>query len=190
MVEKNSVDLYKDARLVLIKIRYLWWIGNSYVEGVSDLQKSNSNNFVSMELLSAQAIELLLKSYLGSKICIDNKEKDQSLIESLVDKMFRGFGHNIENLLNQDSDLKNQLKILSVEKVNNGFVSDYRITLKNKHILSFKELESVRYGAFAKNVNIVNGFLEKDQIVFLQELSKFIHDKISDCTTHLKQKTA
>ncbi len=63
--------------MVLHKIRYLWWIGDSYVKAVADLQKTNTGtgNLVSIELLSAQAIEILLKSYLGTRICVKNKEK-------------------------------------------------------------------------------------------------------------------
>ncbi len=190
MVEEN-IDSHKDARLTLIEIRYLWWIGNSYVEGVCDLQKTNPGNFVSMELLSSQALEILIKSYLGSKICVENKEKETRCLELILDEMFRSFGHNIKRLLNKDNFLKNELKILDIKKVNNGFVSDYRVTLKNKSVLSFKELESVRYGSFAKNINVVNGPFPKEQTEFLQSLSRFVYNKISDSINLLqKQKTA
>jgi len=184
MVEK--IDLYKNARLTLIEIRYLWSIGNSYTQAVSSLQDTSSNNFVSIELLSSQALEILLKSYLGSEVCIKNKEKDSKHLKLIIDKMFRGFGHNLEKLLDKDVFFKKGLEITSIEKINNGFVSDYRIKLENESILSFKELESVRYGSFAKNPNIMNGIFPKENLEFLKKLSEIIYDKITSNIKSLK----
>lgn len=184
MIDQN--DLHKDARLTLIEIKYLWSIGNSYVEAVSSLQQANSNNFVTIELLSSQALEVLLKSYLGSEICIKNKEKDSVCLKLIIDETFRSFGHNLKKLLDKDVFLKKELQIISIEKVSNGFISDYRIILRNKNILSFKELESVRYGSFAKNKNVVNGYFSEENIQFLQKLSEVIHQKIINDINLLK----
>lgn len=189
MIEEKK-DLYKDARITLIKIRYLWWIGNSYLESIMCLHESNPTNIASTELLSSQALENLLKSYLGSKTCIDNKEKNQTEISDLIDKTFRSFGHDFEKILSQDEILKKELGIVSIEKVKNGFVSDFRILLKDNIILSFKELESVRYGSFAKNINIINSPLSDEEIIFLQNLSKFVHENIANFMMLLKNKTA
>lgn len=186
MVKENT-DQNKEARMVLLKIRYLWWIGDSYIKAVADLQKINTSNFVSIELLSAQAIEILLKSYLGARICVENKEKNQTEIFDLIDRSFRKVGHNLEKIFNEVEDLKSLLNIALVEVISNGFVSDYRLNMENGNVFSFKELESVRYGSFAKNTNIINGFLIQGQLEFLQDLSKIIHDKISDSINLLKK---
>lgn len=186
MVKENT-DQNKEALRVLLKIRYLWWTGDSYVKAVADLQKINTGNFVSIEFLSTQAIEILLKSYLGARICVDNKEKNQTQISDLIDRSFRKVSHNLEKIFNEVEDLKSLLNIDYVEIISNGFVSDYRLNMKNGDVFSFKELESVRYGSFAKNTNIVNGSLFQGQLEFLQDLSKIIHDKISDSINLLKQ---
>ncbi len=104
----------------------------------------------------------------------------------MIDGSFRKVGHNLEKIFNEVEDLKNLLNIISVEVVSNEFVSDFKLNMQSGEVFSFKELESVRYGSFAKNTNIMNGFLFQGQFEFLQNLSKIVHDKIFDSINLLK----
>ena len=177
---------YKQARLMMLSIRYLWFIGNSYIKTVLNLKETQIDNLCSIELLSSQAVEILLKSYYSSEICFSNKEKDEECLKLIIDKKLRDLSHNLKTLLDYDIDLKNQLNILSVQRVSNGFVDDYRLTMKNNSEISFKNLESVRYGVFASKQNIINGAFTNEMFLFLENLSRISHEKIVEVINKLK----
>ncbi|HMP19282.1 MAG TPA: hypothetical protein PJ997_03030 [Candidatus Paceibacterota bacterium] len=178
MVKEKNNDLYKDVRLIMIGVRYMWWTGNSFLESVLELDNTKSNNTVTSELLLTQSLELLLKSYFATEICIKNRDKDRKCVELMLNEFFRKFGHDMVKLLNNDAYLKNMLDISDVGKIENDFVSDFRISLNNSYVLSFKELESVRYGVFAKNQNLLNGPVSQNNLSFLKKLSEIVSEKI------------
>lgn len=158
---------------LVVDVNYLWTIANNYLKNIKDL-KENEYNGYAIELLSTQAVELFIKVIIASKICLDNK--NITSIESLyllIDTSFRKYGHSIDKLINCDVEIIEKLNIKSIKKEKTSFVGgkDYIITFNNENFLFLKDIESSRYGSFAKNKNVMNGFSNPNLISFLNDLS-------------------
>ncbi|MDD3940379.1 MAG: hypothetical protein PHQ01_02280 [Candidatus Pacebacteria bacterium] len=174
--------MYKGARLKMVDVKYLWSIGNGYVKSILELGNKGPDYdyLITIDLLSSQALEILLKSYFASIVCLENIDRDEKCLGLILDKMFRDYGHNIKKLLDKDVNLKKNLKIISVEIVRNNFVNDFRVLLENKIVLSFKDLESTRYGTFAKNKNSFSQNYKKEHFEFLENLSEIVKRNIDN----------
>ena len=182
------MDKIKKASLIMVEIRYLWTIADKNIKSVLFLNKNFSPDYVySIELLSVQAVELLLKVSLASNMCCLNKDKTPEYIKDTINKTFKNHGHDIKKLFDSNKSLITKLGISHVESFNNSFVNEYRIFFKYGKIICLKELESIRYGSFATKQNVANGFFEEYLFSFLHILSENIHNIITETEIILRK---
>lgn len=173
-LQKNTNNL-SPALLVLIKLRFLWQKGNNFVESCIKIADLDTK-----VVLSTLAIELLVKSIIGTEICIQNMSETEVYIKEQIDKKFRSIGHDFEKLFNDVPELKKELDIESIKKENGmGIIDDYRIKLNNDGFpLIFKTLEASRYGSFSYNEDVMILANRTREDKFLGSLSKIASEKI------------
>ena len=168
---------FRKAYSVMIGVRNLWRMGNSFVETISQLMK-DQNNIDAINLLATQATELLSKSIIASSICLHYPLKDEECLKLLIDNEFRKLNHHLDKIL-QVPEIKNLLNIQDVTVSHNGLVNEYQITIVGSdEILLFKTLEAARYGFFSARKDVVRNLQPEGIGEFLKELSDKAADKI------------
>lgn len=171
--------------LIMGDVGYLWSIANGYLKSIKELSK-NYENFYAIELLSTTATELFLKVIIASDVCLKNK-KAGSCIKKLIDDKFRNLGHRIDDLFNSNIEVMNKMDIDYIKVENsNGYINEYRIFFKDGKYVFLKNLESIRYGAFASTPNLMNGFNNPNLIDFLESLSMIAFEEKREKFNKLK----
>lgn len=171
--------------LMVGNVNYLWSIAEGYLESIKELSK-NQGNFYAIELLSTTATELFLKVIIASDICLMNEDAGPC-IKKMIDDKFRTLGHCIDDLFNSNVEVMNKMNIDYIKVENsNGCINEYRIFFKNGSYVYLKNLESIRYGAFASNPNLSNGFNNLNLIDFLVSLSIIAFDEKREKFNKLK----
>ncbi|MCE9517400.1 hypothetical protein K8Q96_00140 [Candidatus Nomurabacteria bacterium] len=173
MSKENKKEIvFKPSFLMVGNVGYLWTISKAYLDAVKELSVSNSNNCYTIELLSTQCVENFLKVIIASEICLKNKDSSEDCIKMLIDNSFRKFGHRLDDLFRANAEVMNKMGIEDVKIENsNGYINEYRIFFKDGKYIYLKNLESIRYGAFASKPNLINGFNNPNLVSFLDSLS-------------------
>ncbi len=185
--EEKKVSAFKPSFLMVGNVGYLWTISKAYLDAVKELSSSNSNNCYSIELLSTQCVENFLKVIIASKICLENKDSSEDCIKMLIDNSFRKFGHRLDDLFNSSKEIMNKMNIEDIKIENsNGYINEYRIFFKDGKYIYLKNLESIRYGAFASKPNLINGFNNPNLISFLDSLSMIAFEEKRENFSKLK----
>lgn len=169
---------YNDALLIAsADLHHLDFIVNSYIESAKTLYKENSGSahLQSLNLLASVSIELMAKIILICNICEKNKNDfvitEKELKEQIIREM-KSYLHNLK-IIEIISDLKQKLNIKKIEKYpednkTKSFVNQYNIYFFNGSVIHIKDLEAVRYGAFATNKDIVlDGYGYQEILDFL-----------------------
>jgi|GEM_PF-7061977 len=139
-----------------------------------------STNYVhSFSLLASQATELLLKSIIATRICLENNGKPTKEILLTINKKIKPLLHQLDKIFNEVPELKKALKISNIRKYNANvdkdlLVDEFRFTIEldgEQKEISIKNLEGARYGVLAAkkdlggysqiNTKGVANFLEK-----------------------------
>lgn len=185
---RNMSDNYPPSVLVMVDVRFLWHIGNSFVKSVLELKKNEQKNLYAINILSTQAVELLLKSIIASGVCLEKSSADEITLKNMIDEKFRNLGHRIDMLFGAVPDIRELFMIDEIIRFNEtGYVDEYRISFKNsEHILCFKDLEGARYGSFSKNKDIMTVLQHEDTGDFLQKLSEEAHKKMTEVSCFLQ----
>lgn len=181
-------DNYPPSLLVMTEVRFLWHIANSFVQSISQLKTDEPKNIYSINILSSQAIELLIKSIVASCVCLENPSADENHIKRIIDERFRKLSHRLDDLINEVPDIKNKLNIDSIVRFNEtGFVDEYRISFKNsKNILWFKTIEAARYGSFSGKKDVMTLCQTIETENFLTSLSSEATKKITEVSRTLQ----
>lgn len=172
----------------MVNVRYLWQKGNNFAKVC--LKMNDSDEIDSKLVLSTLAIEILVKSNIAVNVC--KKFKDNNSVEEIenaIGKKFKQIGHNLVKLFDSIQDLKKEMNIISIERVNKtGFVDEYRFMLVNERLpLIFKTLEASRYGGFSSNRDILTIVNRTKEDIFLERLSKITNNKIKSMFEYLKK---
>lgn len=181
-------DNYKPSLLFMVNVGYLWHIGNSFVQSVSQLRSNQQQNLPSINILSSQAIEVLVKSVVASGVCFENPLLDEPSLGKIIDERFRKLSHRIDDLLNEVPEIKDKLNIEEILRFNEtGFVDEYRISFNNsKDILCFKTSEAARYGSFSASKDIMTLVQPKEAEDFLKNLSIESKKRITEVSRFLQ----
>lgn len=181
-------DNYPPPVLVMVDVRFLWHIGNSFVKSVLELKKNEQENLYAVNILSTQAVELLLKSIIASSVCLEKSSADEITLKNMIDEKFRNLGHRIDMLFGAVPGIRELFMIDEIIRFNEtGYVDEYRISFKNsEHILWFKDLEGARYGSFSKNKDVMTVLQHEDTGDFLQKLSEEAHKKMTEVSCFLQ----
>lgn len=167
---------------VIGEVLYLEMIGHDFVKSASLLYKKNNrgsgNYFITINLLASQALEILPKALIATRICLEKNNEPLKVIQSAVCHKLECLGHRIDCIFNEVPELQKTLAITKIKTVNHtGFINEFRLTIgskKNKKQIRIKNLESARYGLFARKRD-AGGISPKDiknTINFLELLSK------------------
>lgn len=168
----KKIPAFKPSFSMAGSVGYLWTISKAYLDAVKELSVSNSNNCYTIELLSTQCVENFLKVIIASEICFKNKDSSEDCIKMLIDNSFRKFGHRLDDLFRANTEVMSKMNIKDIKIENsNGYINEYRIFLSDGKYIYFKNLESIRYGAFASKPNLINGFNNPNLVPFLDLLS-------------------
>ncbi len=169
---------------VVGEAKYLEHIGCNFIESAETLLKVSQDAqeyltySASINLLASQALELLPKCLIATRICLDKNNDPLEEIHKVINKKFRCLGHDISAIFNEPeiSELKNVLDITNIERINNKidsnvFIDEFRLKLDNGKVIRIKNLEAGRYGSFSKNIDI-GGNTPSDMIHTVDFLKK------------------
>jgi len=193
---------------VVGEVHYLESIGRDFVKSASVLleneneQDGPSAHWNSINLLASQALELLPKSLIAYKICLDKNNSSLEEIHRAINKKLGCLGHELDDIFGEVSELKTALSVIKIERINSKtnkgvFIDEFRFIIKdnsgNEKIIRIKNLEAARYGLFAKNpdagVNLVGDM--KNIVDFLKKLSeetnKFRASMITEFDKNMKK---
>lgn len=146
----------------------------------------------SFHLLSSLAIELLPKVLIALDICVKHKDKKESELKQNdliieITKEMNKYGHNLEKIYNNFSGLMNYLEIKNIEEFppkedvgkKNYFVWQYNFNLSDYvNPIMIKNIEAIRYGAFAKKSDVAINCIDDDKIIdFLEKLDDYVDRK-------------
>ncbi len=181
---------------VIGEVKYLEHKGHDFVKSAKVLLENNEQGsgsyFESINFLASQALELLPKSLIAVSICLNKNNDSLKEIRGVINKRFKCLGHNISDIFNEPeiSELKNALDIANIERINNQidsnvFIDEFRFTIKDnstEKIIRIKNSEAIRYGLFAKNVDVGgNSLSDMENIVnFLEKLCSEVVRIISE----------
>ena len=166
----------------------------AFKEGAIFLKKHSNACTPSFHLLSSLAIELLPKVLLSLDICSKYKDRKyykisyNKLTQEIAKEMHR-FGHNLEGLYKYFPDLMHFLGIENIkecpprsrEVVNKRdyFVWQYDFYFSGFTIpVMIKNIEAIRYGAFATKPDVMVNCVDDDKIIdFLEKLDTYVSQK-------------
>jgi len=139
----------------------------------------------SYHILVSVGFEILLKSIIAAKICLSSNRTNEDDILNEIIKELKCFGHDLEKIFNEVfkyfPQLKTNLKISQIKKIENEFLYEYRIILKNNECVSIKDFEGVRYQSFANKKNVLLQAPQEHELYFIgkfkEELKK-IYDNL------------
>ncbi|MEK7564817.1 MAG: hypothetical protein AAB501_01095 [Patescibacteria group bacterium] len=162
---------------VVGEVLYLEIMGHDFVKSALTLfntketTREHSGYVYSFNLLASQALEILPKSIIATRICLKENNKPIEEIRNAISKELSCLGHKLDNIFNEVQELKKILGISAINRVNSAdFVDEFRFTVSGK-IIAFKNLEGARYGAFAKNKNFSSNY-DINASNFLKNLSE------------------
>jgi hypothetical protein len=130
-------------------------------------------------LNSSICLELLLKNLIIYKVYQEFLEKDndekayQEFIAMVKEKM-KIKGHNLDELLNIDPELRKFLSIDSISKINGDFVNQFQINFNDQTFLLIPTLEALRYGIFANNQHVAEIYDKEKLKELLKKTKKYI----------------
>lgn len=148
---------------IIGEVSYLEHIGRDFVKSAFLLYKKNGDRgsgdyFNTINLLASQALELLPKSLIATRICLDKNNKSLEEIRCAINKELGCLGHKLDNIFNEVPELQKILTVSKIKRVNSsGFIDEFRFTVgnpKNRKQIRIKNLEGARYGLFASNKDI------------------------------------
>lgn len=163
----------------------LEFIGHDFARSALLLYESSKQtndwgkHIYSFNLLASQALEILPKSLIATRISLKNNNKSTEEIQCVIEKELSCLGHKLDNILNEVPELKEALKISNITRVNGSilkdvFIDEFRFTIndsgKEKEI-HVKNLEGARYGMFARNKDL-GGSLIKD----MENMADFLNN--------------
>jgi hypothetical protein len=192
----KQTNNYTSSYLVFAAdLRFLHQVTKDYKRDAL-LIKNNKFNACSptFHLLSSLAFELFPKVLLGYEVCIKYKD-DFSITEEVIrEEIFnkiRKYNHNLDELYLSFSDLINSLDIKDIKSFDNGFVWEYRIELnKNNKYIAIKDIEAIRYGAFAKKRDTMTLCVNDDILIYLlNKIEEYVETKETETNNKLKLNT-
>ncbi len=172
--EKRNKDL-SSAIMIMAQVNYLWQKGSNFTQSGINLEDLDSK-----VVLAALAVELLVKSWIGTEICLQNISESEEEIKNKINNKFKSMSHDFEKMFNNSPELKSDMNIASIERVNHtGFIDEFRIKLHGEEFpLLFKTLEASRYGSFSLNSDVFTLADRHREDDFLEKLSKKTYEKI------------
>jgi hypothetical protein len=190
----NTKNCSNGRSSVVSEALYLECIGRDFVKSALLLYETKeqtrewSDYLYAFNLLASQALEILPKSIIAVRICLEKNCKPIEEIRCSIKKELGCLGHKLDNIFNEVPELKKALNISNIERFNDtGFVDEFIFTInesgKEKKIC-IKNLEGARYGAFAnkknysadynKNtVDFLKNFMEKAGEIRVDIIEKF-----------------
>ena len=145
----------------------------------------------SFHLLSSLAFELLPKVLIGYEVCLKYKDDDSILEEDIreeISREMKKYNHHLARLYKSFPDLMKYLGISNISEFKNDYVWEYRIELENNKEILLKDVETVRYGSFAKNRDIMTSCINDEEIIdLLEDLEKYVEIKHMETNKVLKE---
>lgn len=179
LIKSMKINFAGRSNVVGKVLGCLEYAGLDFVDAALSLyeikeQTRDWSRFVySFNLLASQAVELLPKSVIATRICLEKNNKSSEEIHCAINKELGCLGHKLDNIFNEVPELKKVLDISNIERFNSGgFVDEFRFTINgsgNATEVCIKNLEGARYGAFAKNPNFSSSYY-KSTVDFLKNL--------------------
>lgn len=166
---------YEEYDEVFKDIIFLEIIGHDFVHSALLLFKTNRSvqlldYICSFNLLATQALEILPKSLIAIRVCLENNNMSKEKMRNTINKKSGSFNHGLDNIFDKVPELKRSLNISSIERHKSKFIDEFHFTVAEK-IIKIKSLEGARYGVFARNANY--SFSCDENIVnFLKKISE------------------
>ena len=130
----------------------------------------------SYHILVSTGVEVLLKSLIAAKICLDSQRGGEKEILKEIKNNLISFDHNIDKIFTKVfeyfPEFKNNLEISQIERFQNDFLYEYRIILNDGKTVPIKDSESARYQSFAKNRNALAQAPQGHEIEFINNLKE------------------
>lgn len=148
----------------------------------------------SFHLLSSLAFELFPKVLIGYEIYLKHKDKKSGEItpeeiRTEINQSMRQFNHDLAKLYNHFPDLLKILDIKSIKTFQNPYIWEYRVILNGSdYEIGLKDIEAVRYGPFANNMDILTD-CQGDYLIIdlLNKLEDYISRKNVETNIELKK---
>ena len=143
----------------------------------------------SYHLLTTQAFELYAKTERALEVCHKYKKLDETTItqEKIRDEIsaeMRKGSHNLKVIYESNPDLMAELEIEKVEESLDPqkvtYVWSYYFYMKSGRTLAIKDLEGIRYAAFARNYDVATWCVNDEEI---DELLTRLHNRVSKKVT-------
>ncbi len=153
------------------------------------LKDNQEVNIPVFNLLATLIFELFPKVLIGNRVCIKYKA-DRNIttekIEEEIESELRNFSHDLSSLYNHFPELLEYLQIKSFKKNITQFTWEYIIELESGALL-IKDLEAVRYGAFARNKDVMTWNVDNDRVFgLLEKLEMYVIEDKSKTNQTLK----
>jgi hypothetical protein len=182
----NSFVIYASS------IGFFYNTAKKFKDDAIFLKKKSDTCTPSFHLLSSLAIELLPKVLIAVDICLKYKNKEnqglsQDDLIRKISKEMNKFSHNLEKLYNNFPDLMSCLRIKDIEEYppkvviskRDYFVWQYNFTFVDfVNPIMIKNIEAIRYGAFANKPDVATNCIDDDKIIdFLEKLDIYVSQK-------------
>jgi len=182
----NSFVIYASS------IGFFYNTAKKFKDDAIFLKKKSDTCTPSFHLLSSLAIELLPKVLIAVDVCLKYKDKKNQEISQddlikEISKEMNKFSHNLEKLYNNFPDLMSCLGIKDIEEYppkvainkRDYFVWQYNFTFVDSvNPIMIKNIEAIRYGAFANKPDVATNCIDDDKIIdFLEKLDIYVSQK-------------
>lgn len=182
----NSFIIYASS------IGFFYNTAKKFKDDAIFLKKKSDTCTPSFHLLSSLAIELLPKVLIAVDVCLKYKDKKNQEISQgdlikEISKEMNKFSHNLEKLYNNFPDLMSCLGIKDIEEYplkvainkRDYFVWQYNFTFVDSvNPIMIKNIEAIRYGAFANKPDVATNCIDDDKIIdFLEKLDIYVSQK-------------
>ena len=175
----ENKNLANNGRCHMIgRVMHLETIGGDFIKSALLLYETKerthewSDYIYTFNLLASQALEILPKSIIATRICLEKNHKSIEEINCAINRELECLSHKLDNIFNEAPELKKALSISNIERFNTEFVDEFCFTInkssKEKKIC-IKNLEAARYGVFAREKDIISNY-NKDTVDFLKNL--------------------
>jgi phosphotransferase system HPr-like phosphotransfer protein len=135
-------------------------------------------------VLLSLGVEILLKSIVALDIYLESKKNTEQEIREEITNALKKLGHELdkifEKIFKKHEMFKSELNISEIKKVQNDFLSDFRIKFNDHQIFSIKNLEGIRYLSFAKNKTIFIQCPTEQEIEFIKKIKNAINKIFSE----------
>jgi len=174
-------DYTKSYLVFCADLGFLESAARKYKKGALALKNDDYSSCTpSFHLLSSLVFELFPKILIGYDVCVKYKADEQVSEETIREEIsneMKKYNHHLERLYKKFPDMLKDLNIKDIVEFKNGNVWEYRVKIDNKEIL-IKDIESIRYGSFAKNRDIMTYCIDDNIIVdLLNKLEQYIENK-------------